>query len=116
MSHALDALYQSLSGLSAAEEFFQYFGVAYEPAVVHVNRLHILKRFNQYLRNATGFAELDASALHAACQELLTRAYRDFVRSTPAQEKVFKVFQDMDGGQVALDQLRGSLPSRRGGA
>lgn len=116
MSHALDALYQSLSGLSAAEEFFQYFGVDYEPAVVHVNRLHILKRFNQYLRTAKGFKDLEASALHTACQELLTRAYRDFVRSTPAQEKVFKVFQDMDGGQVALDQLRGSLPSRRGGA
>jgi nitrogenase-stabilizing/protective protein len=116
MSQALDALYQSLSSLSAAEEFFKYFGVTYEPAVVHVNRLHILKRFNQYLRTATGLVELDASALHAACQDLLQRAYRDFVRSTPAQEKVFKVFQDMDGGQVALDQLRGSLPSRRGGA
>lgn len=116
MSHALDTLYQDLRGLSSAEEFFKHFGVAYEPAVVHVNRLHILKRFNQYLRTATGFAELDASALHTACQELLTRAYRDFVRSTPAQEKVFKVFQDMDGGHVALDQLRGSLPSRREGA
>src|SRR3970282_1748391 len=96
MSHALDALYQNLSDLSAAEEFFKYFGVAYEPAVVHCHPTPILKRFNQYLRTATGFAELDASALHAACQELLTRAYRDFVRSTPAQEKVFKVFQDMD--------------------
>ncbi len=116
MSHALDTLYQSLSGLSAAEEFFNYFGVAYEPAVVHVNRLHILKRFQQYLRVTPGLAELDTPSLHSACQELLTRAYSDFVRSTPAQEKVFKVFQDMDGGHVALDNLRATLPSNRNGA
>ena len=115
MSHALDTLYQNLRDLSSAEEFFKYFGVDYEPAVVHVNRLHILKRFNQYLRTATGFVDLDTSALHVACQGLLQKAYRDFVRSTPAQEKVFKVFQDMDGSHVALDQLRGSLPSRREG-
>jgi len=34
------------------------------------------------------------------------------VRSTPAQEKVFKVFQDADGRQqVSLDSLRATLPS-----
>jgi nitrogenase-stabilizing/protective protein len=116
MSHALDTLYQRLSGLSAAEEFFQFFGVPYEAAVVHVNRLHILKRFNQYLGATPGLVELDSGPLHARCQELLTRAYQDFVRSTPAQEKVFKVFQDMDGQQVGIDKLRATLPSRREGA
>ena len=113
MAQALESLYLNLSSLSAAEEFFNYFAVPFEPAVVHVNRLHILKRFQQYLRVTPGLAELDASSLRAACQELLARAYQDFVRSTPAQEKVFKVFQDMDGGHVALDSLRGTLPSRR---
>jgi nitrogenase-stabilizing/protective protein len=113
MSEASDTLFQSLSNLSAAEEFFQFFGVPYEQAVVHVNRLHILKRFQQYLRTTPGLAELDRDALHGRCQELLVRAYQDFVRSTPAQEKVFKVFQDMDGQQVALDKLRATLPSRR---
>ena len=116
MSQALDTLYQNLSRLSAAEEFFNFFAVPFEPAVVHVNRLHILKRFQQYLRTGTGLDRLDTPGLHAACQELLTRAYHDFVRSTPAQEKVFKVFQDMDGQQVGLDKLRATLPSRREGA
>jgi len=115
MAQALESLYLNLSSLSAAEEFFNYFAVPFEPAVVHVNRLHILKRFQQYLRVTPGLADLDAPALRAACQELLARAYHDFVRSTPAQEKVFKVFQDMDGGHVALDSLRGTLPSRRDG-
>ncbi len=114
MSQALEALYQSLSSLSAAEEFFQFFGVPYEQTVVHVNRLHILKRFQQYLRTTPGLADLDSGTLRSRCQELLARAYQDFVRSTPAQEKVFKVFQDMDGQQVGLDKLRATLPSNRG--
>ncbi len=115
MSEAFDSLFRSLSGLSAAEEFLDYFSVSYEPAVVHVNRLHILKRFQQYLRTTPALKELDSDTLRARCQELLAHAYHDFVRSTPAQEKVFKVFQDMDGQQVALDKLRATLPSRRPG-
>jgi nitrogenase-stabilizing/protective protein len=116
MTTALTGLYRKLEQLSATEEFFEYFGVPYEPAVVHVNRLHILKRFQQYLRVTSGLNKLDAPSLNTACQELLTRAYHDFVRSTPAKEKVFKVFQDMDGQQVGLDKLRATLPSRREGA
>ena len=105
---------QTLGALSAAEEFFDFLHVAYTPAVLHVNRLHILKRFNQYLRSTrpevTG---LDSEAQYAACRELLSRAYEDFVRSTPAREKVFKVFQDAQGGHVGLDSLRSTLPSHR---
>lgn len=104
---------EALSNLSAAEEFFEYLAVPYEPSVVHVNRLHILKRFNQYLRTSTPkVSDLDNEAQHRSCRALLLRAYEDFVRSTPAQEKVFKVFQDADGSQVGLDSLRASLPSR----
>jgi len=102
-----------LAKLSAAEEFFAFLCVPYEPAVVHINRLHILKRFNQYLRTTQpDVMGLDGDAQYAACRRLLVRAYEDFVRSTPAQEKVFKVFQDADGAQVGLDSLRSTLPSR----
>jgi nitrogenase-stabilizing/protective protein len=107
---------KQLSTLSAAEEFLDFFAIPYEPAVVHVNRLHILKRFHQYLRTTPGLTGLDDGALRQACRDLLTRAYQDFVRSTPAQEKVFKVFQDADGGHVGLDSLRKTLPSNRNGA
>jgi nitrogenase-stabilizing/protective protein len=104
---------ETLSTLSAAEEFFAALDVPYEPAVVHVSRLHILKRFNQYLRTRKPpVAELPPGEKREACAELLRRAYEDFVRSTPAQEKVFKVFQDADGQQVGLDSLRSTLPSR----
>lgn len=47
-------------------------------------------------------------------RELLARAYQDFVSSTPAREKVFKVFQDASGTQhVQLASLRDSLVERR---
>ena len=111
MSETLNAL----GALSAAEEFFDFFALSYDPAVLGVNRLHILKRFNQYLRSSTPtVAELPPDAQFPHCRALLQRAYQDFIRSTPAQEKVFKVFQDADGSHVDLDQLRGSLPFRKG--
>jgi nitrogenase-stabilizing/protective protein len=104
---------ETLGTLSAAEEFFEHLGVPYNPAVIHVNRLHILKRFNQYLRTGKpDVAGLEADAQRQACRELLIRAYGDFVRSTPAREKVFKVFQDAEGAQIGLDSLRRTLPSR----
>lgn len=116
MTTAFDKLMNDLGHLSAAEEFLRYFDVAHEPVVVHVNRLHILKRFQQYLRTTPDMEKLDETTLRENCRALLTRAYEDFVRSTPAKEKVFKVFQDQDGPQVALDSLRLTLPSRREGA
>ena len=110
MSETLDAL----RALSSAEEFFDFFALTYDPAVLQVNRLHILKRFNQYLRSSSPVVtELPAEAQFPHCRALLLRAYQDFIRSTPAQEKVFKVFQDADGSRVGLDQLRSSLPSRK---
>jgi nitrogenase-stabilizing/protective protein len=106
-------LLKHLGTLSAAEEFLDYFQIPYEQSVVHVNRLHILKRFNQYLRTTPGTSTMDDDTLRGVCKESLRKAYEDFVRSTPAQEKVFKVFQDTDGKQhVSVDSLRTSLPSR----
>jgi nitrogenase-stabilizing/protective protein len=110
----MDTLIQRLKALSSAEDFLQFFGIPYEEPVVHVNRLHILKRFYQYLHKTEGLAGLDDVAMFRRYRELLQRAYDDFVHSTPAQEKVFKVFQDVDGTQhVQLQSLRGSLPGRR---
>lgn len=106
-------LLKHMSTFSAAEEFLDYFQVPYEQPVVNVNRLHILKRFNQYLRATPGTAEMDDDTLRGVCQEALSKAYGDFVNSTAAQEKVFKVFQDVDGKQhVSLDSMRSALPSR----
>lgn len=115
-------LIQRMKALSSAEEFLDFFGVSYEPRVVHVHRLHILKRFYQYLhqadglpkRTAEGPAELDDVALFRRYRELLAQAYQDFVSSTAVKEKVFKVFQDAGGQQhVSVSSLKDSLAERR---
>jgi len=109
----MEDLTQQLKQLSSAEDFLQYFGVPYDQSVVHVSRLHILKRFYQYIRQAPSLPGDDEKALYAVYRDLLVRAYSDFVRSTPAQEKVFKVFQDTNGHQhVSLQSLKASLPTR----
>ena len=101
-----------MKAASAAEEFFNFFGVPFEQSVVNVNRLHILKRFQQYLRRDGRGTGLDAEARVEHYRKLLTQAYQDFVASTPAQEKVFKVFQETDGQRVSMETLRASLPAK----
>jgi len=104
---------QQLKALSSAEDFLAYFAIPYDERVVNVNRLHILKRFFQYLRQQQLPAHSSEVQLFTTYRDLLTRAYQDFVTSTPAQEKVFKVFQDTEGRQhVSVDSLRASLPMR----
>ncbi|OIQ75554.1 nitrogenase-stabilizing/protective protein NifW [mine drainage metagenome] len=109
----METFLQQLKELSSAEDFLHFFGVPFEPAVVNVNRLHILKRFFQYIRQANLPAQTDELAIYTAYRESLAQAYADFVASTPAQEKVFKVFQDTNGRQhVSLESLKASLPQR----
>jgi nitrogenase-stabilizing/protective protein len=103
-------LTRSLSRLSSAEEFLDFFAIPYEQPVVNVSRLHILKRFYQYLRQEVDFAGRGEDSQRERYAELLARAYQDFVTSTPAREKVFKVFQDADGRQhISADTLRRNL-------
>ena len=113
----MDGLTERLKALSSAEDFLHFFGVAYEERVVHVNRLHILKRFYQYLHQSDGLAGLDDIELFRRYRELLARAYQDFTTSSAQKEKVFKVFQDAGGTQhVSLGTLRDSLAERRAAA
>ena len=109
----MSELIEQLKQLSSAEEFLDFFGLRYEERVVEVSRLHILKRFYQYLRHEAPNAELGEVAIFRAYRDLLARAYQDFVISTPAQEKVFKVFQNAQARQISLDSLREDLISRR---
>lgn len=84
-------LEEALDELSSAEDFLDYFGIAYDAAVVHVNRLHILQRFHDYIAKA-GELPADEAEQKVAYAELLNRAYQDFVESDAITEKVFKVF------------------------
>ena len=110
----MDGLIQKLKALSSANEFLDFFGIAYDERVVNVNRLHILKRFYQYLHRAQDLDGLNEIDMFRRYREFLVQAYTDFTTSNAATEKVFKVFQDTDGKQhVTVDALRSSLGARR---
>lgn len=80
-----------LDELSSAEDFLDYFRLRYDPSVVHVNRLHILQRFHDYLAEADEMPA-DAGERWTLHKDLLAAAYRDFVVSDAITEKVFRVF------------------------
>lgn len=85
----------SLAGLSAAEQFFETLGVPFDPAVVNVHRLHILKRFRELMRG-----HLD----EAGCRAALAQAYGEFASGHGA--RTFKVFKDSMPGFVPLAAIR----------
>ena len=93
----------SLSQLSDAEQFFAALDVAFDPQVVNVSRLHILKRFNRLL-DMESLRGLDHGAQRAACRHALETAYGEFADGKG--EKTFKVFQDAKQGFVPLSSLR----------
>jgi nitrogenase-stabilizing/protective protein len=108
----MNPLLQRIQAFSAAEEFLDFFGIEYQVSVVHVNRLHILKRFNQYLGRTPIPDDMDETTAWDTCKKLLTQAHDDFVSSTAAQEKVFKVFQEQEGKSISLDSIKVSLSTR----
>jgi nitrogenase-stabilizing/protective protein len=81
---------EAMEELVSAEDFLNYFGIEFDPAVVQVNRLHILQRFHNYLGKTTLSEE--ESTRRVVYTTLLTQAYQDFVTSDALTEKVFKVF------------------------
>jgi nitrogenase-stabilizing/protective protein len=104
-------LEDAMDELSSAEDFLDYFGVPYDPSVVHVNRLHILQRFHDYLAKQMPQVPEDEAEARAQYTQWLTRAYEDFVDSSAQAEKVFAVFQttpNPEGGStsfVSLDKV-----------
>jgi nitrogenase-stabilizing/protective protein len=99
---------EEMEELESAEDFLQYFQLDYEPSVVHVNRLHILQRFNTYLTQAEGNMPADDEAKKIIYKNLLARAYQDFVESDALTEKVFKVFKmgDESNNFVSLSDIK----------
>lgn len=108
--HMQSDVLDKLSKASAAEDFFALLGVAYDPTIVNVARLHILKRMGQYLASED-FDGLPHEAVAARCKAVLERAYDDFVRSSPLDQRVFKVLKEAveppkPANFVPLDLLR----------
>lgn len=82
-----------LNTLPSAEEFFQVLDVPYEATKVNVVRMHIMKRMGQYLASED-FEGMSEAEVKERCQATLARAYEDFQKSDPLQERVFKVLKE----------------------
>jgi len=85
-------LLEDLEELTGAEEFLEYFDIVYDQKTVHVNRLHILQRFHDYLEKAKAADIDDPQVQREEYKKWLLQAYTDFVNSDAQTEKVFKVF------------------------
>lgn len=96
----------ALAELCSAEDFLDYFGIAYDPAVVQVSRLHILQRFHDYLAHNPAPGGGDGER-HAHLHRYLHLAYLDFTHSDALTERVFAVLRKATGQAfVPLDALR----------
>ncbi len=93
MTDQIRDLETDLAELESAEDFLDYFGIAYERAIVQVNRLHILQRFHNYVaaRRDTATPRFDDYRV------ALALAYDDFVHSDALTEKVFSVLKRASG-------------------
>ena len=84
-----------LKRLSSAEEFFDYLGVAYEPPVVNVARLHILKRLAGLLSaNAAELEKQSDDEVRERFKSFLEQAYEELTQEGPMQQRLFKVHKD----------------------
>lgn len=105
---AASALADDMEELESAEDFLGYFGIAFEPAVVHVNRLHILQRYHDYLE---GHRSRHGEPGREDYRALLARAYEDFVHSDAYTEKVMRVHQKAGGiAKVSLASIGRARP------
>jgi nitrogenase-stabilizing/protective protein len=94
---------EDLEELESAEDFLGYFDIAYETGIVHVNRLHILQRYHDYL---VGHRQNGGEPGYDDYRALLQRAYEDFVRSDARTEKVLRVYQKAGGiAKVAVSSI-----------
>lgn len=86
---------EKLKSLHSAEEFFDLLQVEYQPEVLQVLRLHILRRMGQYLVSAE-FDGMSEEEIFKSAQTMLAQAYADFIKSNPMAERVFKVLKEHD--------------------
>ncbi len=98
----MPAILDHLSTLSSAEQFFAALDVAFDPQVLAVNRLHVLKGFHDRL-DLTAVEAMDDTQARAACQAALGAAYA--AHAGGKGEKNFKVFERAKQAFVPLSHL-----------
>ena len=89
-----------------AEDYFKFFGLAYDQPVVNVNRLHILKKFAQYIEEVDSNPELSEAEKLNQYRDALQKAYEVFLTSNAVEQKLFKVFNEKPKNVVLLGDIK----------
>lgn len=92
--------------LTDAEQYFEFFGLVYDRKVVNVNRLHILKKFSNVIRQIDDSSpSIDDSQRLALYRTALIESYELFLASTGVEQKLFKVFHEKPHNVVLLGEI-----------
>jgi nitrogenase-stabilizing/protective protein len=88
------------------EEYFEFFKIPYDSKVVNVNRLHILKKFSEFIKEIDeNYTDLKKADKLNKYREALEKAYQVFLDSTPQEQKLFKVFHEKPKNVVTLTEI-----------
>lgn len=103
MSFTLD----DFNKITDAEDYFEFFQLPYDRNFVNVNRLHILKKFSQFIDeiNASS-ADLSEEEKLNKYRDALIQAYEVFLSKSPLETKLFKVFNEKPKGIVMLSDIQ----------
>lgn len=93
------------NNLKNAEEYFEFFGLEYDPQIVNINRLHILGKFSQLVQAADADATQTAEQKFNAYRQALQTAYEVFLESSGVEQKIFKVFKDQPKNVVMVSDV-----------
>lgn len=91
------------------EDYLEFFAIPYDPRVVHVNRLHILKKF-ALLKDEVDQLQAghEVQARLALYKEAMRKAYETFLTSSAPEERLFKVFQQPHRGLMQITMSPGA--------
>ncbi|PZU99818.1 MAG: nitrogenase stabilizing/protective protein [Pseudanabaena sp.] len=92
--------------LTDAEQYFDFFELDYDPQVVNINRLHILKKFSQSLEEIDNkFVEAAEAEKLSFYREALENSYATLQTSNAIEQKLFKVFHQKPHNVVMLSDI-----------
>lgn len=92
--------------LTDAEDYFKFFNLSYDPKVVNINRLHILKKFSQLVEEIdANFTGEDREKKFDLYKAALEQSYQVFLNSTSLDQKLFKVFNQKPNNVVLLAEI-----------
>ena len=102
----MSQLLRNLADLSSAEDFFAYFDLTFDPKVMAVSRLHILKRFHDNLSRVEGVEALDDPAAREVYRRRLADAYHELAAGASPAASAFPGLVRKGVGFVALSNVR----------